>query len=118
QTGLHYEIARAKDFRFFIRPTFSLEYLLRGTQTLNNQVFNLSGEDEFSNLMAVPRMGIGAQYPISRKAALYLHYSYGRSFSLVNSRPEDNETLNINMHNIGIGIVIMLPGCNCAFNSF
>lgn len=118
QAGIHYSFARSKDFQFFVRPTATLEYLVRGTQTLNNQVFDLSGEDEFDNLLIVPRLGIGVQYPISNKAALYLKYGYGRSFSLVNARPEDNEKLNINMHNIGIGIVIQLPGCNCAFNSF
>jgi opacity protein-like surface antigen len=118
QTGLHYTFARSKDFQFFVRPTATLEYLVRGTQTLNNQVFDLSGEDEFDNFLVVPRLGVGVQYPISNKAALYLQYSYGRSFSLVNSNPNDNEKLNINMHNIGIGMVIQLPGCNCAFNQF
>ncbi|MGD1946988.1 MAG: hypothetical protein ACFB0A_12175 [Croceivirga sp.] len=118
QTGLSYYFARSKAFQFFIKPTISLEYLVRGTQTLNNQVFNLSGEDEFDNFLLVPRIGLGLQYPVSNKAALYLTYHYGRSFSLVNASPQDNETLNINMHNIGIGIIIQLPGCNCAFRNF
>lgn len=118
QTGLTYYFAQSKSFQFYIRPSVSIEYLVRGRQTLNNQVFNLSGEDEFDNLIWVPRMGVGIQYPISRKAALYLTYQYGRSFSLVNARPEDNEKLSINMHSVGFGIVIQLPGCNCAFKSF
>lgn len=117
-TGLHYQVSRIREFRFFIKPTLSLEYLLRGTQTLNNQVFNLSGEDEFDNILLVPRVGAGVQYPISRKAALSLTYAYGRSFSLVNSTPEDNEKLNITMHQISIGLAILLPGCNCAFNRY
>ncbi len=118
QTGLFYYFARSRAFQFYIRPTVSFEYLVRGTQTLNNQVFDLSGEDEFDNLLLVPRMGIGIQYPISNKAALYLNYAYGRSFSLAKTRPEDNEKLNINTHSVGIGIVIQLPGCHCAFKSF
>ncbi len=118
ETGLTYYFARSRSFQFYIKPTLSLEYLIRGTQTLNNLVFTLSGEDEFDNLLLVPRMAIGLQYPISNKAALFLNYSYGRSFSLVNARPEDNEQLNINMHQIGIGILIQLPGCRCAFKNF
>ena len=118
QTGLTYYFARSKAFQFYVKPTVSMESLVRGTQTLNNQVFDLSGEDEFDNVVLVPRMGIGLQYPISRKAALYLNYAYGRSFSLAKARPQDNEKLNINMHSVGIGIVIQLPGCNCAFKSF
>lgn len=118
QTGLTYYFARSRSFLFYIRPTVSLEYLVRGTQTLNNQVFNLSGEDEFDNLLLVPRVGVGLQYPISNKAALYLNYAYGRSFSIANARPGDNEKLNINSHAVGFGIIIQLPGCNCAFKSF
>ncbi len=118
QTGLTYYFARSKAFQFYVKPTVSMESLVRGTQTLNNQVFDLSGEDEFDNVVLVPRMGIGLQYPISRKAALYLNYAYGRSFSLAKARPQDNEKLNINTHSVGIGIVIQLPGCNCAFKSF
>lgn len=118
QTGLSYSFAQSRSFQFFVKPTVSLEYLVRGTQTLNNQVFDLSGEDEFNNLLLVPRMALGVQYPISNKAAISLNYSFGRTYSLVNSSPEDNEKLSINMHNIGIGIVIQLPGCNCAFNNF
>lgn len=117
QTGISYYFARSKAFQFFVKPTVSLEYLVRGTQTLNNQVFDLKGEAEFSNLLLVPRIAVGMQYPISNKAALFLSYNFGRTYSLVNSGPEDNEKLNINTHNIGLGIVIQLPGCNCAFNN-
>lgn len=118
QTGVSYQFARVREFRFYSKLSASLEYLLRGTQTVNTQVFNLSGEDEFDNIIVVPRLALGVQYPISNKAALYLQYQYGRSFSLVNANPDDNEKLNINSHNIGIGIIIQLPGCNCVFNNY
>lgn len=116
-TGLSYEFARSREFVFFAKITASLEYLLRGNQVLNNQVFNLSGEDEFDNFILVPRASIGVQYPISNKAALYIQYQYGKSFSLTNSNPTDSETLSINTHNFGIGILINLPGCNCSFKN-
>ena len=118
QGGMTYYFARSKSFQFFVKPTVALEYLVRGTQTLNNQVFDLSGEDEFDNFLVVPRLALGIQYPISNKAALYLAYTYGRSFSLVNARPEDDEKLSINMHSVGLGLLIQLPGCRCAFKSF
>ncbi|NJB70011.1 hypothetical protein GGR42_000473 [Saonia flava] len=115
QTGLWYNYARSRDFVFFAKLSASMEYLLRGTQTLNNQVFDLTREDEFDNLIVVPRLGLGIEYPISNKAALFVQYQYGRSFSLVNSNPNDNEKLNISNHNFGMGIIIQLPGCNCSF---
>lgn len=112
--GAEYKFARSREFVFFIKATASLEYLLRGVQTLNNQVFKLNGEDEFDNFIVAPRIGLGVQYPISNTAALYAQYQYGTSFSLINSNPEDSEKLRIDTHNIGIGIVIALPGCNCS----
>ena len=118
QTGLTFYFARSKSFQFYVKPTVSFEYLIRGTQTLNNQVFDLTGETEFDNFILVPRLGVGLQYPISNKAAIHLNYNFGRSFSLMDSNPEDDENLNMNMHNIGLGIIIQLPGCNCAFKSF
>ncbi|MFS4468245.1 outer membrane beta-barrel protein [Maribacter sp. 2210JD10-5] len=112
--GLDYKFARSKEFVFFIKVTTSAEYLLRGTQTVNNQVFGLNGEDEFDNFLVVPRLGIGVQYPLSNTAVLYAQYQYGISFPLVNGNPDDDEKLNIVTHNIGIGITIKLPGCNCS----
>lgn len=115
QAGIWYDFARSRDFVFFAKLNASMEYLLRGTQTLNNQVYDLTREDEFDNIILVPRLGLGVKYPISNKAALYVQYQYGRSFSLVNTNPDDNEKLSITNHNFGIGILIQLPGCNCSF---
>ncbi len=115
QVGIWYDFARSRDFVFFTKLNASMEYLLRGTQTLNNQVYDLSREDEFDNIILVPRIGVGVKYPISNKAALFAQYQYGRSFSLVNTNPDDNEKLSITNHNFGIGILIQLPGCNCSF---
>lgn len=112
--GLDYKFARSKEFVFFIKLMTSTEYLIRGTQTVNNQVFNLTIENEFDNFILVPRVGIGVQYPLSKTAALYAQYQYGMSFSLVDGTPEDTEKLNIVTHQVGLGIVIKLPGCNCS----
>lgn len=112
--GLDYRFARSKEFVFFVKISASTEYLIRGSQILNNQVFNLNGENEFDNFLFVPRFGLGVQYPMSKTAALYAQYQYGMSFSLVDGNPQDAEKLNIVTHQVGLGIVIKLPGCNCS----
>lgn len=112
--GIDYTFARAREFTFFIGFRTSIEYLVNGTQQVNNQVFDLRTENEFDNLLFVPRLGIGVQYPLSRSAALYARYQYGRSFSLVDRNPDDDEKLQIITHHFGLGIVIKLPGCNCS----
>lgn len=112
--GLDYTFARSREFVFFARISASTEYLINGTQIVNNQVFNLNQENEFDNFLVVPRLGVGVQYPLSKTAALFAQYQFGMSFSLVDGNPEDAEKLNIITHHIGLGIVIKLPGCNCS----
>lgn len=112
--GIDYKFAQSKEFVFFAKISTSTEYLVRGTQIVNNQVFNLTNENEFDNFLLVPRIGLGVQYPISKTAALYLQYQYGMSFSLVDGNPQDSEKLNIVTHQVGLGIIIKLPGCNCS----
>ena len=45
--GLDYEVYKAGDFTFFIKGSGATEFLIQGTQTLNNQVFNLIEEEDF-----------------------------------------------------------------------
>lgn len=111
--GLDLQLFRLREFRFLLRSSFGGEVLVLGTQTLNNQVFNLYGNDEFKNLMFFIRGGPEGQYPISRYAKLTLHYSYGQSIGV--AAQGDDETLNFNIHQFSIGILINLPSCNCSY---
>ena len=49
EAGLDFRLFRLRDFTFFINGSAASEFLIQGTQTVNNQVFNLVGEDEFNN---------------------------------------------------------------------
>lgn len=111
--GIDVQLFRLREFRFLLRGSFSGETLVLGTQTLNNQVFNLSGNEEFNNLLFFVRGGPEGQYPISRYAKLTLHYSYGTSLGI--AAQGDDETLNFNIHQFSIGIVLNFPSCNCSF---
>ncbi|MEL6812455.1 MAG: outer membrane beta-barrel protein [Bacteroidota bacterium] len=110
--GLDYRLFGLRDFSFFLKGSASIEFLVRGTQTVNNQVFNLVGEDEFNNSIFFARGGLEMQYPISRNTRLSVNYSYGRTTLLKNNN--DDETLNFLAHQFTVGLVISLPNCNCA----
>ena len=113
KAGLGIQLFQLRDLTFLAHTSLATEFLIRGTQTINNDVFNLVGEEEFNNSAWFIRGGLEMQYPISRSTAIFVRYSYGRSV-LLNSA-ENAEKLNLNAHQFGLGFIINLPRCNCDF---
>ncbi len=111
--GLGIKLFQLRDLTFLANASLSPEFLIRGTQTLNNRVFNLVGEEEFNNIILFFRGGVEMQYPISRSTAISIGYSYGKS-ALVNTG-DARESLNLNAHQFGVGFIINLPNCRCDF---
>lgn len=104
--GLEFTLFKVEDFTFYIKANSALEFLIQGTQTINNQVFNLVGLEEFDNTAIFFRAGAGVTYPISQKASIYLQYLYGKSLALNDDSSSSQEELKINTNTIGIGIFI------------
>ena len=113
KAGLDIKLFQLRDLSFFAKGSIASEFLIRGNQTINNDVFNLVGEEEFNNNILFFRGGIGLQYPISNSTAIYAGYSYGKSVLI--SSGENAEKLNLSAHQFGIGFIINLPNCNCDF---
>ena len=102
--GLDYAFYRPGNFTFYAKMTASPEFLIRGTQTLNEQVYSLVGEDDFDSPIFFFRGGLGVQYKISRQTSAYIQYMGGKSYNFNN----DSEKLNVISHNIGFGVLINL----------
>ena len=113
KAGLDYRLFQLRDLSFYAKGSIASEFLIRGNQTINNDVYNLLGEEEFNNNILFLRVGIGLQYPISSSTAIYAGYSYGKSVLL--SSGENAEKLTLNAHQFGIGFIINLPNCFCDF---
>lgn len=111
--GLDLKIFQLRDLIFYANGSAALEFMVRGNQTINNDVFNLVGEEEFNNNILFLRVGVLMQYPISSSTAIYVGYKYGSSV-LINSG-ESEEKLKLNAHQFGIGFIINLPTCYCDF---
>lgn len=113
KVGLGIKLFELRDLTFLANASVASEFLIRGTQTINNDVFNLVGEEEFNNNILFFRGGLEMQYPISRSTAIFVGYSYGRSV-LINSG-ENAEKLRLNTHQFGLGFIINLPKCYCSY---
>ena len=116
KAGLGIKILELGDLTFLGNVSIASEFLIRGNQTINNDVFDLVGEEEFNNSIFFFRGGIEMQYPLSRSTAIFAGYTYGKSVLI--STPDVGETLKLNAHQFGLGIIINLPRCNCDYYNF
>ena len=114
--GLEYEIIKKRfttgslsDLTVYIKATLSPELLVHGTQTVNNEVYNLIGVEQFKYPFVFARGGAGVSYSITRMITVYAEYMGGKGFPLKIGDPDDKEKLRINNHNIGFGLYVNLP---------
>jgi len=115
EAGIDMTLFRIRDFTFYLKASLAFEVLIAGTQTINNQVFNLVGEPEFNNTIFFGRGSLGMQYPISNNTSIYANYKLGRTVLVGQGNATDKESLNLIAHQFGIGLIISLPNCNCPF---
>ncbi|MCD2260052.1 outer membrane beta-barrel protein [Psychroserpens luteolus] len=113
KAGLGIKMFELRDLSFFANVSMASEFLIRGNQTINNDVFNLVGEEEFNNNILFFRGGVEMQYPISRSTAIFVGYNYGKSVLI--SSGKNAEKLNLNAHQFGLGFIINLPKCYCSY---
>ena len=106
--GLDYRLFEYQKLAFHLHGSTSLEFLLQGTQTINNQVINLTDIEEFDDNAIFFRGGAGLSYPLSDNSEVYLQYLYGGSLGLNddNGNSTSEEELKIKTHMVGVGLRI------------
>jgi len=104
--GLEYDAFQISDFSFYVKGSVGYEIIVQGTQTINNQVFNITGVEEFDDSPIFFRAGAGFSYPVLPTVEAYVQYLYGKSTALKDDTNNSNEELNIRSHMIGIGLRI------------
>ena len=102
RVGLDYEMFNTGNFTYYIKGAASAEFLIRGTQTLNNQVYNLPGEDDFDTPIYFLRAGLGIQYKVAQNFSVFTQYMYGISGTFKDIPGK----LKIKAHNFGFGLLI------------
>lgn len=104
-TGLDYALFNVEKLTLYVKGTVSVGFLVQGTQTLNNMVFNLKDNNDFDNTLIDFRGGAGFLHPISENLSFYVQYMYGKSLDLAESK----EKLRIVSNNLSFGLLINLP---------
>lgn len=107
--GLDFRLFTINKLNFYVKGSFSSEFIIQGTQTLNNTVYDLVGEDDFDQTNYFFRAGTFIDYPISENVKLFIQYMGGKSKQFRNSVSNtDQEKLRLVSHNFGFGLFINL----------
>ncbi|AMC11825.1 hypothetical protein Lupro_11360 [Lutibacter profundi] len=107
--GLDFRVFKIKKVNFYVKSTFSSEFIIQGTQQLNNTVYDLVGADDFDQTNYFFRVGTFVDYSISKQMTLFFQYMGGKSKQLRSSVSNiDQEKLRLVSHNFGFGLFINL----------
>ena len=84
------------------------DFLVQGTQTINNEIFDLIEIEQFDKPFLYVNGGLGIKYYASKTVSANVKFEGGKSFSVFKSDSDDNEKLNYNIYTISVGIAISL----------
>ncbi len=111
--GLDYDFFRPKvinnnqsGLSFCIRTTVSPEFLLDGSQNLNDRIYDLNGAEDFDKPLYFVRGGAVLSYYISRSFIVYGSYMGGTNILIGDYKGK--EQLHFNTHTLSIGVAINL----------
>ena len=93
-------------FSVYVKGICAADFLLKGKQRLNSQVFDLSGIEEFDKPVFFLRGAVGVYYYITRSYVPFLQYMFGRSFLVGNYTGQ--EQLRYLTHTVSIGFSVNL----------
>jgi len=100
-----------KGMTFFIGAAVAPEFLIKGAQTIDHEVYDLRGVEQFDAPFLFLRGTLGVNYCISNRAAIVVDYAYAHGVRFPGVAPPDDEQLAIRTHNLRVGIAVALPNC-------
>jgi hypothetical protein len=111
--GAEGEFFKKAGFTLFARLAAEPQFMLNGTRTINNDVEDLKGAEEFDSPFLFAKGGLGANYCADKNFAITLRYDYGMGFPLNQS----DEILRYRTGTISLGILLNFKRCTYCLKS-
>ena len=115
RAGMDIRFLEINDFSVAFSGTLGAEYLVSGTQVINNQAYDIRNSDEYDPLNFMLWGGALASYELSRKSAICFQYQFGYSLFDLQRTANDNETLRLMAHQFSLGFLINISNVYCPF---
>ena len=91
-----------------LKVNSSFGYLIQGTQVLNNEVFNLVGEEEFNSTLFSLVMGFSVTRVITEAISLYIQFTSGIGDPLGVKRSDLEERLRLKSKCLSFGVLMQI----------
>uniref|UniRef100_UPI00404A05E2 hypothetical protein n=1 Tax=Fulvivirga sp. TaxID=1931237 RepID=UPI00404A05E2 len=108
--GLDCEVFKMSRLSVYLKGISSIGLLTDGVQTLNNNVYDLKGHDDFKVPMINGKIGAGYIYQISSDFSVYSQYTYSKSLKIksISSNEVRTEELIIDGSQFLFGLLFQL----------
>lgn len=104
--GLDAELFTIGDFAFHLKGVIGPEAMLQGTQTLNNDVFDVLNEQDFDTPFIFIKGAASFEYSVAERTAIFFQYRFARGSQI--RRNESGADLGYLSNDFGIGLIFKL----------
>ncbi len=114
QISPEYQFLNRKKIRVLAIGSIEPQFFIKGTQTINKQIFDLKGIEQFDKPFLFWKGGLSANYCLDEKVVLSLRYMLGKGNPL--GKSADDETLKLKTSTFSIGLLWGIKGCKYCRN--
>ena len=111
--GVEGEFYKVKRFRFLAKISAEPQLLMGGTQTINNEIYDLKGVEQFDRPFLFLRGGLGANYCVDSRVAVTARYYYGKGIPI--GKSDDPENLWMTTGTVTLGVLVSFKDCRYCF---
>ena len=99
QNALNYTLFQnSKSFKVKTKLGVATSTIIKGEQYINNVVFNITKQEEFSGITIQPNVGVDFQYAINPNIRISAGYEFSKAFNVSNSSSEELSFTNNQIH--------------------
>ena len=99
QNVLNYTLFQnSKSFKVKTKLGVATSTIIKGEQYINNVVYNITKQEEFSGITIQPNVGVDFQYAINPNIRISAGYEFSKAFNVSNSSSEELFFTNNQIH--------------------
>jgi hypothetical protein len=99
QNALNYTLFQnSKSFKVKTKLGVATSTIIKGEQYINNVVFDITNNEEFSGIIIQPNVGVDFQYAINQNVRISAGYEFSKAFNVSNSSSEELSFTNNQIH--------------------
>ena len=99
QNALNYTLFQnSKSFKVKTKLGVATSTIIKGEQSINNVVYNITKQEEFKGLTIQPNVGIDFQYAINQNVRISAGYEFSKAYNVSNSSSEELSFTNNQIH--------------------